>query len=178
MTDYSAYMKKPTEGQLAELNALVERLHEAELTLSRKEEELKKANEDVREIAERRLPELMEDMGLANFTTTSGLKISLKVSTHAKIAEGRNSEAMAWLDRNGHGGLIKTQVAVEFNRGETDKAKELAGRLSEDGYVAGEKETVHPSTLRGWAREQLENGVDVPLDLFGIHQRKVVKIKT
>ena len=46
----------------------------------------------------------------------------------------------------------------------------------EKGYVAEAKTEVHPSTLRAFVKERVENGDEFPTDLFGawVGQRAVV----
>lgn len=177
-TDYTEHLEGPTQEQFAKLNALAQELNIAELRVVQAEADLKRAKAGVVEIAEVQLVELMEEMGLEDFTTSSGLKAKLKTSIFASIPVAKQVEALKWLDDNGHAGLIKTQVVAKFTRGEAERARSVAEDLVAQGIIAAAKEGVHPQTLGAWVREQLEGGENIPLDLFGVHRRRSVKVST
>ena len=178
MPDYSEHLPETTSKQFDRLNELVTLLRGYELGVAIAEEGLKKAKGCLVDIAENQLPALMKEMGLAEFTTLSGLKAKMVNSVFANISKARQAEAMTWLDENGHGGLIKSSVALTFNRGESEQAQELAAELAQRGFSTKANEAVHSSTLRSWAAGLLEAGEEFPLELFGVHQKKIVKIST
>lgn len=178
MHDYTADIELPSVAGFKELDELAKILIARELEEFRCEVALKAAVEARREVAERRLPELMEKLGLSQFTTTSGIKVKVATSYYADIPEARKSEAHRWLERNGQGGLIKRNMEVSFGKGENEEAAAFKDLLAHTAFSdrLTEKEAVHPSTLRGWVREMLEAGKDVPMELFGVGRRQSVKI--
>lgn len=91
----------------------------------------------------------------------------------------RRQAAFEWLEDNGHGDLIKTNVAVPFRREEREKAKEFAGLLESEYHLRPSvKEEVNFMTMRAWLREQVEEkGVLPPLDVIGGIVGRVVEIK-
>ena len=115
------------------------------------------------------LPELMAEFGLAEFKLSDGTLIKITEDVDARITDARRDEALRWLIDNGFGGLIKTSVAVTFGRGERDSAAALAERLDENYDTAHLEESVHPSTLKAFVREQLRDGNPVPFDLFSVY---------
>ena len=168
----------PTDSEIAKLRDLADELRVAELEVETATEALKKAQERRRDIAEVQLPELMDDLGMETFTTTDGRKVSVKVSVHASIPKTRLPEAMDWLVARNYGGLIKSTVTVNFGRDEADEAKDLVADLEEDGLAPKLAEGVHPSTLKSWARERLEAGDEIDVDLFGVFRRREVMVET
>ncbi len=156
-----------TEG-IAELSDMATALYLAELKVEEAEEALKSAKAAARKIAEVDIPELMNDIGMREFTTRSGIKLSIQNITAASITADRKSEAHAWLDEHDQGHIIKRNVVVGFSKGEGDKAKALRTQLEADGMTVKTEEGVHSSTLRSWAKTQLEDGADIPMDLFGV----------
>lgn len=178
VNDYSADIEAPTDGQFAELYRLADQLRGADLEVEQQTESLKQAKERQRHIAEVALPELMDEMGMETFTTSSGLKATVKTSVHASIPKTRLAEAMTWLDKKGHGGMIKATVTVGFARDEQDEAKSLVNDLQEDGFAPKLAEGVHPSTLKAWAKKRLEAGEEIDIELFGVFRRREVKIDT
>ena len=93
--------------------------------------------------------------------------------------EEKRKAAFDWLEANGHGDLIKTDVAVPFKREERKKAVELVEQLREKfNLFPTVKEGVHFMTLKGWLREQIENKGELPpLELIGGDVGRVVEIK-
>ncbi len=162
-------------GELSQLTQLAERQAAASALVLDLEAQLNKAREDLRDIAEREVPELMDQIGIDEFKTTSGLKIKIDETIRASIPKAKAHLAFAWLNANGHGAMIKRVVSVAFGRGEDDKADDLRGRLMDD-FEVDDKSSVHPSTLAAFVREKLSEGEEVPLDLLGVHRQRVAKV--
>lgn len=93
--------------------------------------------------------------------------------------EEKRKAAFDWLESNGHGDLIKTNVAVPFKREERKKALELVEKLRADlNLFPTIKEEVHFMTMKAWLREQVENRGELPpLELIGGDVGRVVEIK-
>lgn len=177
MHDYSGYVEAPTGGELAELAGLADELQRAQKVADDLELELKRAVTKVAYLAEDRIPELMSRLGLTDFKTRSGLKIETAEKVFANISEQNREAAFAWMDQNGHGGMIKREIGVAFNRDQQDAARALQEKLRDDGYPGvREKCAIHPSTLRAWARKRLKAGEEIP-DSVSIERKLVAKVK-
>ncbi len=157
------------------LNRLILQVGKLEAYIQEVETKLLAANNARSRLLEVDIPALLEEMGLKSAITDSGCKVELKEVIRARITEENAVEAYSWLDSHGHSGIITTQVAVNFERGELAKAKELAESLSGKYDVQG-RESVHPQTLKAWAAEMLANGEDFPTELFGIFRQQTTKI--
>jgi len=182
VNDTSAYLEfiQPQSlgsGELSQLSQLAEKQAAAAAKVADLEAQLNKAREELRDIAERQVPELMDQIGIGEFKTTTGLKIKIDETLRASIPKDKAPLAFAWLKNNGHGSLIKRVVSVAFGRGEDEKADELRQRLA-DEFEVDDNDSVHHSTLAAFVREKLRNGEEVPLDLFGVHRLRVSKIET
>ena len=180
-TDTSAYLEfvQPQasgSGELSQLSLLAEQQAAAAAKVADLEAQLNAAREELKDIAERQVPELMDQIGVAEFRTASGLKIKIDETIRASIPKAKAPLAFAWLKANGHGGLIKRVVAVQFGKGEDEKAEELHKQL-ESAYPVEDSAAVHPSTLAAFVREKLRDGEELPLDLFGVHRQRVAKIE-
>lgn len=139
------------------------------------EKELKAAQADLRRIETEDLPELMREIGMASVTLDDGSIIEVTDEVQCAITEGARNAAHEWLINNGFGGLIKTEVVVTFGRGERDEAEEFAQQVGDHHPELVER--VHPSTLKSFVKEQLEKGIAIPFDLFGIHPYSKAKFK-
>jgi len=168
----------PNKGDLEELSLLAERLQEANLTVAKAEEALRKAKKVATDLAEHQIPEKMDEIGVENFKTKSGFQIAVKETIRASIPVARKSEAFKWLEDNGHGGLIKRTVVVGFNRDEEDKASSLRDSLESDFENVKTDRKVEPSTLRAFIAERLRANEDIPLPLFGAFRQRTAKVTT
>lgn len=166
------------DNAMAQLQGLAEEQSSAEAEVLRLEQELEKARKKLADVQEHRLPELMKELGLKTFETATGLKIKIKESIHAGISKEREATAFAWLDANGAGKLIKRQFICSFGKEDEAWAKKFARDLAQRKKKVDviEKKSVHPSTLRVFVAEQLEKGVDIPLETFGVHIRRSAEI--
>jgi hypothetical protein len=170
-------IEKPGEAAHAQLDTLVMQLEQAEQDVTVAEAALKQAQERHRDICERQIPELMDEMGLVEFKNRNGLHVKIERKIRASIPAALRPAAYAWLENNGFGGMLKRTVSVAFNREEQDAARLLVGEL--EGKFAGVKEDckVEPSTLSAFVREQLEQGSELPLELFGVFEQRIAKVK-
>lgn len=177
---YAEYVTPAASGpvDLSQLQDLAEQQAEAEAEVARIEAQLNAAREKLKDLAERKVPELMDQIGIEEFRTRTGLKIKIDETIRASIPKARTAEAYAWLIANNHEALIKRSVVVEFGKGESDKASELASYLTKQGYAPDNEAKVHAQTLSAWVREKLKAGNEVPLDLFGVFRQRVSKIST
>ncbi len=176
--DYSGAVTPDSTDALAELSRLGTALTQAQANVKELETSLALAKKEVVNLSETQIPELMDEVGLTRFTTREGIPFKVSDQVFASITKAKKAAALAWLDNNGHGQIMKRKVIVEFDREQEDAANELTASLvgdyGDDGVLCDK--SVHASTLKAWAREQLEAGADIPLELFGIHVRRIAKI--
>lgn len=132
------------------------------------EEELKEAKGEHREIEREMLPELMAELGLSEFTLSSGKTIKVEADVTCSITEKNRNLALRWLRDNDFESLIKTEVKVVMPRGEYESAMKLAEELSQNYDGVEAKESVHASTLKSFIKEQMAEGRTPPIDLFSI----------
>ena len=76
--------------------------------------------------------------------------------------------AYDWLVRNGHEGLIKNEVLLKFGRDEDVVVNETVDALKSRGLAPEIRQSIHPSTLKAFVKEQLSSGVDIPSEPFGV----------
>ena len=174
---FKTAVDEPAEGAHQQLAILVKHMNVAAREVEQAEVNLKRAQENHRDICERQIPELMDSIGLAEFKTVDGMHIEIQRKIRASVPASRRAEAYDWLEKHGYGAMIKRTVSVAFNKDEESAAEELENSLA--GQFAGVRKDmkVEPSTLSAFVREQLEAGSDLPLDLFGVYEQRVAKAK-
>lgn len=175
--DYSEFQEGSADhNMVGTITALAQRAADEAAEVARLEAELDKAKSALKRTTETDLPSLMEELGMANFTTSTGLNIAIKEHVQAHIAKARYPDAVKWLDSNGHSALVKRTVTVAFNREQADAAKHLVDAQRVAGFDAKQEFKVEPSTLKKFVREKLEKGEEVPVELFGVHRYKVAEL--
>ena len=155
------------------------KLLETQKKIATAEEELKKLKEVETNLSEQTIPNLMQQAGVELIKLEGGVSVEVKPFYSARIPASKSEEAFAWLRDNGHGDLIKNQVSLEFGMKQDNEAKSIVEELKAKGLPVKQKTTVHPSSLRGFVREQIQDlGKNVPAELFGTYVANKTKITT
>lgn len=167
-------------GELSRISALAEELVRTDEEIAGMEESLKSMKQKRRQIAESDLPEAMDAAGMSEFKLASGRKVSLTINTYATISKKNEEPAFGWLRDHGYDDIIKRELRLLFGKGEDEKAFAVYDSLQKrpdlsDNEIIS-KESVHPSTLKAFVRRALADGVDIPFEVFGIHQITEAKI--
>jgi len=148
-----------TEQEIADLEALVKL----------KKEVLRQNNETI--------VTLMEERGVKSIKMSDGNSVDIKPFYTGSISEEKKEEAFEWLRKEGYDDIIKNQVVIKFGRAEDDKADKLFSDLASKGLDADRNVKVEPMTLKGFIREMIENGKDLPMDTFGVFVGHKINIK-
>ena len=128
------------------------------------------------EIETKQLPELLHQAGVKEITTLEGLKVSTKFVVGSIPADSKEM-AYDWLDSHGHSDIIKRNLALQFQKGDTSQAEKAAEALRAMGFDPTIKLDIHPQTFMAFAREQLQSGKLLPLNQWGVYfgDRAVIK---
>jgi hypothetical protein len=161
---------------LAEVSSLCSALTEQRRKVDQIEEELSTVKEFVRRLEEEDIPLAMQELGVDELKLVTGEKVSIKHDVYASLTSESKPAAYNWLEANGFGGLIKTNVSVEFGKGQIEGAESLAEDLQSRGLPVSLGRDVHAQTLKAFLREQLANGSNVPLELFNARPISKAKI--
>ncbi len=167
---------------LAELADLAEQLVLAEKEAEKRRKALKAAENAVVLLAEKEIPQLIEELGMPippeglKIPTRRGFSIVVKESVKIECPKYRMPALVRWLDENGEAGMVKRQISLAFNREQSEEAARLRDELSGKYPAVESKETVHAQTLGAWVRRRLEAGEEVPdcVSLFFARKATVV----
>ena len=154
------------------------KLLETQKKISTAEEELKKLKEVETTLSEQTIPNLMQQAGVSLIKLKDGSSVEIKPFYAARIPSSKVEEAFEWLRTNGHGDLIKNNVMLTFGRNQDNEAKSLVAELREKGHNVKQAEKVEPMTLKAFVKEQIQDGKNVPSDLFGVYVASKTKITT
>lgn len=172
--------------KLEQLKDLVRTARDGEGRKAELEELLEECKNTLNELYYKKLPDLMGELNLPALTLGAEGNypaVDAKAQPYyaANIAAGwpqdKRLAAFKYLDENGHGDLIKTEVTVVFPRDERGRALSFMQMAKSYGTPVI-KENVHNQTLTAWLREQVEDHHYVPdLETIGGTVGRVVKLK-
>ena len=140
------------------------------------EKDMKKIKEQADKIGSEIIPNLLAEQGLASLKLADGSSVDIKKSYNCTIKKDQLESAFEWLRNNGLGDIIKNEVAVQFGKGEDNKAEQLLGLAVREGYEPSQKQKVEPMTLKALFRERIEAGLDMPSDFFHTFVKDQTKI--
>jgi len=172
----SAATKTPTNQEISELADLVTLMQLQEKEVTRLEDELKEAKKALMDTSMERIPNLFDQVGLSEIKLANGQTVSVKRQFAAHISQKNWPAALQWLRENGHEAIVKHDVTVKLKKGEDDQHRSLVAQLNDGGFSYADRESVHPGTLKAFVTEQLESGVDLPMDTFGVHPVRTTKV--
>ena len=167
--DIQEWSNEVSDGELSIVSNLANKQLKLATELKQLEVDLKSKKEELRLTSEQELPDAMQAAGLTQITLSSGEKIDINEFYNAHISKANQEKAYDWLVSNGHEGLIKNEVLLKFGREENEVVEQTVSALQSRGLSPEVRQSVHPSTLKAFVKEQLTQGNDIPTEPFGIY---------
>lgn len=165
----------------AQLEAIATKLLAAEAHLEACEAQLEEAKSNYNDIRLNELPDIMDQLGLVDTTTISGLRVSLKEEIRAGISKDNTEDAHQWLEDNGHGNLIKREIKIDFGRDDEAWAKKFLAdcKKRKRQLNLAVKRAVNTQSLGAFVRRQLEEGaLDADTQkLLGVFRQRFGSVK-
>ena len=146
----------------------VKKLRDLEDQVKVEEQDLKDKKKEMERISGEVIPTLLSEMGLSSLKLADGSAVDVKPYYAANISVANREAAYGWLRSNGLGDIIKNDITVSFGRNEDNKAAEYANLAKGQGYQPTQKLKVEPMTLKALVRERIENGKEMPTDIFNV----------
>lgn len=152
------------------------------------DERAKELGREILEYTQSTLPTMLKDAGLsglelARSSNLPPFELRLKPYYHANIDVGwepdRKDRAFEWLDREGHGDLVKTIITVELGRGTARIVRAVCAALKKLKVDYTMNRGVPWNTLTALVKEIVEDKAQPmpPLDVLGATVGDVVTIK-
>tara|TARA_R100000234_G_scaffold26747_1_gene15426 strand:+ start:1721 stop:2296 length:576 start_codon:yes stop_codon:yes gene_type:complete len=168
-TDAQQWDTDVSDGELSIVSALANKQLQLATEVAELEADLKAKKEELRLTSEQELPDAMQAAGLTQIKLSTGENISINEFYNAHISKANQEKAYEWLTANGHEGLIKNEVLLKFGREESTVVDETVSALQARGLSPQVRQSVHPSTLKAFVKEQFTSGNDIPTEPFGIY---------
>ena len=164
-------------GNLRTLADQVEMLEGVSRRMEISENNLKDLKKEFERLSGEVIPTMMAEMGLSHLKLMDGSSVDVKPNYSASITIANRDAAFKWLRDNNLGDIIKNEISVSFGRNEDNKAADYAVLASERGYQPTQKLKVEPMTLKALVRERIENGKEMPTELFNVFVGNKTTIK-
>jgi hypothetical protein len=139
----------------------------AELVMRQREvreltQRLEAAQSEVKRLSEEVLPSLMDTAGLKDFTLDTDDHLERTQAVFASISQENMQEAVAWLDANKYGNIVKSEFRIPLEKGDEATKKKVLTLLRKAKIDFALTSGVHASTLKAFVKRSLEKGVDLP----------------
>lgn len=139
---------------------------------------------ELADIVEDKLPTLMTNAGLTDFTIENGVKVSVGMKVFAALPNQDDepekfAAGLRYLEERGGGDLAKRTVNIEFNKEDAavaHRAIEILHDAFPDNPIV-QRVSVHWGTLTKWCREELEKGKILELATLGGFAKITASIK-
>ena len=156
-------------GYCKELKAFEDEIAELEEKIKVKKEKADKISSEI-------IPNMLAEQGLSSLKLADGSGVEVRKSYSCTVKKDSVESAYTWLRENGLGDLIKNEIAVQFGKGEDNKAEQMLYLAAEQGYEPTQKQKVEPMTLKALYRERIEAGLDMPSEFFHTFVKDQTKI--
>ena len=166
-----------TDDALKSVRSIALQMQNTQQKVSQLEEDLKREKESLRKLSDEDLPSKLQEIGIVNFELDDGSVVQVKENISAHIKEENRVAAYEWLRDHGLDDIIKNTVVCNFGREEDDKASDFFAFAKKEGFEPQQNSSIHPSTLKAFAKDRIAQGEEIPMDLFGIWvgQRATIK---
>lgn len=179
------------EKEELKLNEKIEKLaleaSELYIEIEKTEKKLEEDQKKYNELVTKELPDLLENQGLtigSKLVLNNGLVLTLKdffscsIPSESSIEKAkdidkkqelleRRADAIKWLVDNNLKDIIKDFIDININKDPELKEKVLAW-AKENNLNYTHDETVHPQTLKATLKDQMQQGKEIPFEIFDI----------
>lgn len=167
-----------SDEELSKVASLARTQRDQEQRVATIEAQLKVAKNNLRKTCEDLLPTLLTELGLASITLADGSQVVIDETLYASIAKKNKIKAAQWMADHGQGSLVRNDVNLTLGTGEQEKLIRLTAMLDSTEFSEYSlTSSMNTGSVKAVIKELLEQGVDVPLELFGAHyvRKSIIK---
>ena len=182
----------PSSNSIGAVADMAQQMFDLEKEINDLTELLKQKKQNLTKLAEQDLPDLMQELNVKDFTLNNGAKVEVQDIASGSIPsasaiqkakgddkaelEVRQQQCFDWLRDTGNGDLIKSNVEVQFGKGEDQACNEFTKELQDRKLFYRRAQGVHHGRLNSFLKERLSEGKEVPHDLFRVYVGRRAKI--
>lgn len=171
-----------SEDKLDVVRAHAKKMRELTLQIKAGEDAIAEKKQALHNLSSETLPDLFNEYNMSSITIGKEGNypaMTLESKPFYKAVLPKESDAgLRWLEKKGHGDLIKRVVTVKLPMKSQKQADQLRKLIQKLDLAYTEEETVPWTTLTAFVKEMIEKrGIAVPLEILGAVVGTVVKIK-
>lgn len=175
------------EDKLVVLRDKVRRVRDLESMIDQQSEDLDKLSKERSSLLTKELPDMMLELKVPSigigaegnypeFVAVAAPYYAANIA--ASWPEEKRQKAFEWLEKSGHGDMIKNIYTIELGRGTAKVAKALTAALKKLKVPYRVVRGVPHTTLTAFVREMVEReNKTPPLDILGATVGTVVRLK-
>lgn len=193
--DFEQDTKAAPKVGLEEVSNLANRAVVLGKDIDQLKEELKQKEKELQKIEGTDLPDLMDSFGMAKFTLQSGAQIEIKPVVRAYLPapstidnaksvmereelQMKLDAGVKYLYEHGAAAMVKSVLQIDIGKGNTELiAKVIETMEKEFRLHTKHNVSVHPQTLSSYVKECIEQGRDIPFDIFGVFTGRKASIR-
>lgn len=168
------FSSAPTDEQLSTVAQLGADLYKAEVELLKAEQAVKLARTMRDDIAQKLIPEALDEAGLVSIETPR-FKVCVKDVLRVTPRKDNRPLVLQRVKELGAEALIQATVSVAFKANEQGRVDAFVDSCAMSGYQVKQERSVHPSRLRKFVADRLKAGQEVDMDLFGVTEFREAK---
>lgn len=162
--------------QLARIIAAAADLREASAKVTCLEDELLEAKAVEKRLEEEILPTLMDEAGVKDLSLDTEDRLVRGEDVYASVSQENMPKAVAWLVKNNMAAIVKANILIPLTQGDIKTQQMIAGLLTKAKVKFAINNSIHPQTLKAFARESVAEGRKLPAQI-AVHIQPVVHIK-
>lgn len=178
LEEAAAAVSAPSVGELASIEALVNRALQLMNEVEGAEEYLKQLKAELHSITTTKLVDALASAGTEEFKTKD-VKVTVKDFISGSLPKDPSLKATAlkWLEGVGAQDLIKNHLEIDFDKKQDNVAGQVEEFLEQLGLEFDRSRDVHHSSLKAFAQERMRAGEETPLETLGLFAGRKAEIK-
>ncbi len=127
----------------------------------------------------KQIPALFLELGITKLALPDGREVQVGSKVYGSLPKGPDKRKLAvgHLEALGAGSLIQDTIELAFPKSQHNVALDVLATLQEKGIDAKVESGVHAATLCKFAREAMESGDAIDLEVLGLFQADTTTIK-
>jgi len=164
------------KSALDNIAALARKQWELERDIAATKQTLANMEQQLYQVSHKDIPTALDEVGVTAFTLANGYKVEVRETLYASVPKKNKPQCAQWLQAHDLGDLVEVTVLLRWGLGEAGTAREVADALHAQGLNPTLAEDMNTARIKAAVKELLEDGVDVPLDMFGAYIDRASKL--
>ena len=157
------------DDKIDQLTNLATEMRKKQKIISALQKQIEQEQYEFDTLSSKEIPIIMADLRMNSFTLDDGTYFAVVPVLKINAPKDRMEDIDDWLSDNGHPGMVKTNVVVNFPKGsnEIELVTQALDKIKVDYEVT---KTIHYQTLNKWGREMELEGMVIPEELFNVYR--------